>query len=275
MFYFVGKVLTGLLQPSNLIALVLVVGTVLVLTTRGLVWGRRLLVTGVVLLLVCGYSPLGNLLVLPLEQRFSRGELPPDIAGIIVLGGLEETRISSARRDLSLNEAAERLSEALIVAHRRPQARLIFSGGGGTLLQEGSSAASAVGKYFVAAGIDPGRILLEPDSRTTFENAAGLKALLAPTPAQRFLLVTSAYHMPRAVGTFRRAGFDVLAWPVDYRTTGISAIWEHFTTADDGLRLVNLSVKEWMGLVAYCLSGRTTSMWPGPQMGAGNAIACH
>jgi uncharacterized SAM-binding protein YcdF (DUF218 family) len=218
---------------------------------------------GVTLLVVCGLSPLGNVIVLPLEQRFARPELPANVAGIIMLGGFESPGISNARAQMALNEAAERLTESVLLARERPTAKVIFTGGVASLVRAGDSAAGAVGSYLQAVGISKDRILLEGGSRTTYENAANLARMLAPKRGQTYVLVTSAYHMPRAIGTFRRQGFEIVAWPVDFRTSGPRDMIDGFGSIAAGLERVDLAVKEWIGLLAYWASGRSNALWPG------------
>ncbi|MBV8839099.1 MAG: YdcF family protein, partial [Alphaproteobacteria bacterium] len=88
--------------------------------------------------------------------------------------------------------------------------------------------------------------------------------ILKPKPTERWLLVTSAHHMPRAMGVFRAVGFPVEAFPVDYRTRGAIDIARPFSTLGDGLRRTDTAAREWVGLLAYRLSGRTTELFPGP-----------
>jgi uncharacterized SAM-binding protein YcdF (DUF218 family) len=267
MFYYASKIISALIWPSNVIALMLVAGLVLVLTGWFVHWGRRLLVTAVVLFLACSYLPIGNWLVLPLEQRFARGALPERLTGILILGGFEVPGIGHARGELALNEAAERLTEALRLAYAHPEARVAFTGGAATMLTTEASAAETVSRYLQDVGVAPGRIVLESRSRTTHENALYLKQMLSPKPDERWALVTSAFHMPRAMGTFRNQGFDAVPWPVDYRTRGWQDLWTAFPNPPEGLQRVDFAFKEWLGLLAYRLSGRSTAFWPGPDPG--------
>jgi uncharacterized SAM-binding protein YcdF (DUF218 family) len=267
MFFYASKILGALLWPSSIVMLVLVAGAALLLVERGRAWGRKLTLAGVALLLVLGFSPIGNWLVLPLEQRFARPALPSELAGIIMLGGFEIAGISRDRRQLSLNEGAERLTETLLAARERPATKVVFTGGDGSLIGSGGSAVEPIAAFLEALGIARERIVLEGTSRTTHENAHELARLLRPQTGQRWLLVTSAFHMPRSVGTFRQAGFDVVAWPADYRTRGPGAAAEGFVVFHQGLERVDLAVKEWLGLVAYRLSGRTDALWPSPKTG--------
>lgn len=262
MFFYLSKIIFALTQPSNFIALMTVVGLALLLSGRSLRWGRRILVTSVAAFLVCGYLPVGNWLILPLEQRFPRTELPEKLTGILILGGFEVPDVGHARGQLSLNEAAERITEGLRLAHLRRDARLVFTGGAVSLLVSEQSAAETISRYLQEVGVAPARILLEAQSRTTYENALFLKEMLSPRPDQRWALVTSAFHMPRSVATFRHLGFDVLPWPTDYRTRGWQDIWRGFSSPPDGFQRLDTAFKEWIGLVAYRLSGRSSAFWP-------------
>jgi uncharacterized SAM-binding protein YcdF (DUF218 family) len=161
-----------------------------------LVWGAA------AALAVCGLSPLGDVLIKPLEDRFVRGDVGEDgakIAGIIVLGGAEDSRVVGRPELAALNEAAERYIEGVVLARRLVHARLIFTGGSGALLSVQEPEAVRAGRLFEALGIAPDRITLETQSRDTYENAAFTARMVKPKPSERWLLVTSAAHMPRAI----------------------------------------------------------------------------
>jgi uncharacterized SAM-binding protein YcdF (DUF218 family) len=264
MFFILSKVLGFIAIPSNLVIVLGLLG-VLLLATRLARIGRRLMVASLIALALIGLSPLGNALIIPLEQRFppwddSRG--PPD--GIVVLGGAITPDVSAARDDVALNEAAERVTAAVALARRYPDARMIYSGGTGALIfREGSEAASAV-RIFQSLGIPDARIIAEEQSRNTVENAVFSMLLAMPQPGERWLLVTSGYHMPRAMGVFRQAGFPVEAYPVDWRTRGPQDVARPFTTLSGGLERADTAVREWVGLLVYRLTGRTGALFPGP-----------
>lgn len=264
LFYVLSKVGFFLVQPSNLCLLLPIVGLALARTDRYRRLGGRLAAAGIAALLVAGFSPFGNAVIMPLEDRFPRpaiGDLGT-IDGIVILGGFEEGRITRARRALSLNEAAERLTEAVSLARRFPMAKVVFTGGTGTIIGTGDVAANEIGDFLVDAGVGRERIVLEDASRNTRENATLTRALVKPLPGSRWLLVTSAYHMPRSMAVFRKAGFDVIAWPVDYRTAGDGDWLKFFDSIDNGLRRTDAAIKEYWGLLAYRLAGWTDSLWP-------------
>ena len=264
MFYYLSKISQFFLMPSNIIAAMMFVGAVMIAYGRVTPLARRLLGGGAALLLLCGVLPLGNWLVLPLEQRFERGRLPEHAVGILILGGFETARVTQGRGNFNTNEAGERLTEALLLARRLPKSRVIFTGGVGGLRGGDLDTAGPVGRYLREVGIDSDRIVLEGQSRTTYENAVFTRVLLEPLPGEKYMLVTSAYHMPRAVGVFRAQGFDVIPWPVDFRTAGPGDWLSLFATIPEGLERVDLAIKEWIGLIAYRVSGRSTAFWPAP-----------
>lgn len=269
MFFYLSKLISALIWPSSVITIMLLAGILLVLAGWAVRWARRLLVAGITLLIACGFGPVGNILILPLEERFERGPLPEEIAGVIMLGGFEQSGVTAARGQLNLNESAERLTESIRIALIRPRATVVFTGGDATVIGEGpGSAAGPIGDYLAAVGIPSERTLLEQRSRTTWENAFYLQDMLKPQPGQRYVLVTSAFHMPRSVGTFRKLGFDVVPWPVDFRTRGTFDVLTFSSSSPSGLERVDLAFKEWVGLLAYWATGRQLGLWPSSEAGS-------
>jgi uncharacterized SAM-binding protein YcdF (DUF218 family) len=264
MFFVLSKVLGFFANPSNVVIAVGLLG-VLLMPTRFARTGRRLMAASIVVLAVLGLSPVGNALMIPLEQRFPRWEAAgraPD--GIVVLGGMIVPYVSAARDDVALNEAAERLTVVAELARRYPDMRILFSGGSGALLFDEGNEAVFAARLLESFGIGRARILLDDRSRNTIENAEFSKAIAQPKPGERWLLVTSAYHMPRSIGVFRQAGFAVEAFPVDWRTRGPVDVLRPFATMGDGLRRADTAMREWVGLAAYWLTGKSSALFPGP-----------
>ncbi|MGF3023675.1 YdcF family protein [Methylobacterium aquaticum] len=262
MFFVLSKVLWFVTAPSNLLLLLVLAGAGLGLRWRRL--GVGLSAAAGLVLLAGGVSPLASLVFGPLENRFPvfRDDGAP-VTGIVVLGGAVETGLSAARGQLVVNDAGERMIALGDLARLYPAAILVFAGGSGRLTGDGAVSESAILRRHAATlGVPPERITYDERSRNTHENAAFSAALVKPKPGERWLLVTSAWHMPRAMGCFRRAGFTVTAYPVDYRT-GPGAVALH-ATAGDGLFELDVAVREWLGLVAYRASGYTESLFPGP-----------
>jgi uncharacterized SAM-binding protein YcdF (DUF218 family) len=269
MFFYLAKGVWFLLQPSTLIALLIGYGAILIWTGWAR-WGRRFVSVGAILLLVAGLSPLGNTLILPLEDRFPRANLdaPPPPAGLVILGGAEDRLVGTARSAPALNEAAERIVEAAMLGRRFPEAKIAFSGGDAGILYKTGSEAEGAESLLTGLGVPRDRLILEAKSRDTYENAVFLKEELTRAgelgAGKRWVLITSAYHMPRSIGAFRAAGFDIEAWPVDYRTRGTSDFIRPFDKVSEGLRRVDVATREWAGLLAYWLRGRSDTLFPAP-----------
>ncbi len=265
MFFVLSKLFGFFATASNLVIVLGFLG-VLLMATRLARFGRRLAVASLIGLALLGLSPLGNMLILPLEQRFpawnDAGRAPD---GIVVLGGAIIPDISVARDTVALDKAAERVTAAAALARRYPQARIVYSGGSNALFfRSGSEAVSAV-RIFESLGVRPERIIAEEQSRNTVENAVFSRLLAMPQPGERWLLVTSAYHMPRAIGVFRAAGFPVEAYPVDWRTRGPGDALRTFESLGRGIERSDTAAHEWVGLLIYWLTGRIDTIFPGPE----------
>ncbi len=264
MFFALSKTLGLVLLPTNFLIGVGLVGAML-LATRFASLGRKLVVASVVLLATCGFSPLGKLLLYPLETRFppwdaARGA--PD--GIIVLGGSIDADLSAAHGAAIVRSAADRIIAAAALAHRYPNARVIFSGGSSNLISNDAREADFASALFESLGTSKARLMMERRSRNTEENAELSKEFAAPKTGERWLLVTSAFHMPRSIGLFRKAGFNVEAYPVDWRVGVRTDLLTFSTVALDGLGRTDVATREWLGLVAYWATGKIDELLPGP-----------
>ena len=264
MFFLLSKSLGIFAIPSNIIFLIGLVGVVFLLA-RFFVLGRRLVVISYFLLAVAGMSPIGYALMLPLEERFpqwdpSRG----NPTGIIVLGGVIDPDLSVMRGEIAVHQAAERVTAIAELARRFPTARVVYSGGNGNVNSSSPAEADFATRLFESFGISAERILGETRSRNTAENARFTKALINPMPNERWVLVTSAAHMPRAIGAFRKVGFSVEAFPVDWQTKGLQDLRSFFGSPLGGLLLCDAATHEWVGLLAYWLTGQTSALIPGP-----------
>jgi uncharacterized SAM-binding protein YcdF (DUF218 family) len=263
MHFVLSKAIGFLSVPSNVIASLAVLGLLLVVLRRP--FGRIVTTVALVTLVLAALSPLGNALLTPLEQRYPELRYPDQgIDGIIVLGGSYDSVSHAYASVIVLEEDTEPMAVMVDLARRYPRANIIFSGGTNPSWGPGPSEAAIVKQYFVSFGIAAERISIEERSLTTEENARFTAQLAHPTPSSRWLLVTSAYHMPRAMGTFRKAGFNVVAFSVGQRTHGWDELWWPATTATDNLRRVDIAAHEWLGLIAYRLSGYSDEWFPGP-----------
>jgi uncharacterized SAM-binding protein YcdF (DUF218 family) len=264
-FFALSKTLGIMLLPTNFLIGIGLLGAILLATRRARL-GRKLLVISVALLGIGGFSPLGNWLLYPLESRFpvwdaARGA--PD--GIVVLGGPIDPDLSLAHDTAVFRGSVDRMIATAALALRYPKARIVYSGGNNNLVFDDKAREIDYARaVFEALGVSSERLLMEGRSRNTRENAEFSKALASPNNGERWLLVTSAYHMPRSVGVFRSVGFAVEPYPVDWRMGGRSDLLAFSIYSIEGLGRVEVALREWMGLAAYRISGKTSELFPGP-----------
>ena len=243
MFYVLSKLFWLVAAPTTALVL-LTAGATFWTALRRSKRAAWLAAIGACGLVIAGFTPVSTWLLLPLENRFPQWETGQQVIpdGIIVLGG----------------ESGERITVLAELNRRFPQARLVYSG------HEATPQGQELLTKFARLGGDPARVTTEAQSRTTYENAAYSRQLLNPQPSERWLLITSAFHMPRAVGCFRRAGFRVEPYPMQYITAHRPQSWLNSINVSESLRNLDIAAKEWIGLVVYRLMGWTDALFPAP-----------
>lgn len=246
-----SKLLWALLRPDSWIILGLVLSCIAV-WMRGSWLSRVLLTFTTLMAIVIAIFPVGDLLRAPLEQKFAQQTTFKSVNGIVILGGSASVALSSKWEQVQLNESAERLTTGLMLARQFPEAKILFTGGNSRLWKEAnfSSEAGIAEIFFEEQGLDPRRVSFERRARNTYENAVFSFELANPRPDETWLLVTSAFHMPRAMATFKKAGWgEIVAYPVDYRSR---PFWQGIDWDFSGhIEALNVAVKEYVGLIAY------------------------
>ena len=234
-------------RPSHLILLVALVGVLLWRRPLGR-WCRG---AAAILIIVFGLLPSAAWLMRPLETRFP---IPPDgrVDGIVVLAGSELVKLSDFYGQPQVSSAGDRLLTFLTLAARYPDARLAFSG-----LEQTPVARDVI----LGAGIYPTRIRFDDGSANTCESARATRELMQPTPSERWLLVTSSFHLPRAMGCFRAAAWEVVPYPADFRRGASAFHWGLVTNLED----LDVAAHEWLGLVYYRVRGYTHELCPAPR----------
>jgi len=265
-FFSLSKWLWLLFSPTHLLLWALLAAWLLLLAGRRR-RGLQLLTLLLGFLMLLTWLPIGDGLLYPLESRFSApSRLPERVDGILVLGGSVQAELGGYWKEVELNEAAERLTRFIELARQYPQAQLIFTGGSASLRPGLPTEAEQVRPLFERAGIGD-RVRYEHRARNTQENALFSRQLARPQPGEHWLLITTAFHMPRAVGVFCRQGWALQPIPVDHRSMPEQLLRPR---PDLLAHLNNLQVAlhEWLGLIAYRLSGKTSALLP---RGCGNA----
>lgn len=262
MFFILSKTVAFLLLPSNILVLCGLAGVILLLT-RWRRAGAWLAGSSLVVMALVSFLPVGVFLLSILESRFPpwHGKNAPD--GIIVLGGAINPESSATYGSTMVTPDAGRLLAMVKLARAYPHARIIYTSGDASLLGLGKAEAPFVHPLLDDLGIPRERVILETKARNTYENAIFAKEIAQPKPGERWLLVTSAFHMPRAIGCFRKIGFLVEAYPANWRT--VPALHRNIRRQlSEGLVLLDLAAHEWLGLIAYRLTGRTDALLPAP-----------
>lgn len=261
-FFYASKVLWEALKPDNVIAILLVL-VLIVKSSNWVDWKNYLKFSLAASLLIITIFPVGNWLTLPLEQRFGiLAALPGKVDGIVVLSGGMNAKATALLDQVQVNEQADRDFAFIKLARQYPEARLVYSGGSSSLVHQQHKGADVASRFLTEMGLDTGRVIFERDSRNTYESAVLSKKLVNPQKGETWLLVTSAFHIPRSVGAFCQAGWPVIPYPVDFKSDGQWKLSFDPGFADN-LQELTLAIKEWIGLLAYWSTGRIPALLPG------------
>lgn len=252
MYFILSKISGIILAPLNLAFLLIFCGFFVCLRWRRA--GLWLQGAGLAVLVAGGILPLGHNALTGLESRYDApAAMPDDVDGILILGGSVDTEIGAERQTFILNDAAERLVAGVMLARHYPRAQIVFSGGNSSLRGTGETEAQNVARFLRAAGLAEGRAVFEDRSRNTVENIAFSKVLAGPRAGQRWILVTSAWHMKRAMAVMHRAEWpgEIVPWPTDYRTDGKKRLWPGRFDVKDNMDKAGLALHETIGSLTY------------------------
>ncbi len=260
LFLIASKTVWFFLRPETMLLLLFVLPYFLLRRERVEAATRTLSFALSVTVLI-GLFPVGNVVLNPLERAYP---VNPEInapAGIIVLGGMEDIAPDHTGNVAQVNDAAERLIVAYELARRFPEATVLYSGGKLVFNADNAGGFEVGPDILRRLGLPEERLIVEGRSRTTAENATLSREMVPDQGTGPWVLVTSAFHMPRALGSFCAAGWrNLIPYPVDYR--GGDMFSAHQMGSRQPPRQLNIGVKEWIGLLAYKLTGRTTAFFP-------------
>jgi uncharacterized SAM-binding protein YcdF (DUF218 family) len=251
--FVVSKLLSAITQPLFWLALWWALALLMLLRWRrpamGMLWG------GLLVLGLLGFQALPDALLRPLENRYpvpAAGVVERQV-GVIVLGGAVGHPDSFvAHGQVPLGDAAERMTVPVGLLRQHSGLELVFSGGEGRLLVTGVTESQLAQAFYQQQGLDMARVRLENGSRTTRENAQQVAKMLGERCKQPWLLVTSAWHMPRSMAEFEAVGCQVTPYPVDFRTGDDTSLNE-YSLAYSLVRW-QVALHEWLGLLVYGLT---------------------
>ena len=261
LFFFASKLFWALVSPASLLV-IWIIATTLFLHFKHYQRALRSLYCLSVVVLLIGFLPIGQWLLMPLEHRFAvNPQLPEKVDGIVVLSGSELAKATKYWQQVQFNSSSERNIAFIDLARRYPQAQLVFTGGSANILDQDLKEADVAKQLYQQFNFDVSRVQFERDARNTAENAALSYQMVKPQPDQTWVLVTTAWHMPRSIGLFCQLGWSMVPYPVDYYTWGFDASDLRWAFAYK-LKRLNMAAKEWIGLVAYYLTGKTPQLLP-------------
>jgi len=262
-FFWISKLVWIIISPDSGLVIWALAGIVL-LFKGSYIKARAMLAALVFIMVFIAVFPVGEWLLSPLEIRFATNpELPDKVDGIIVLAGTEKPYESALWHQVELGEGAERNFAFMRLIRQYPHATPVFTGGTGSMKLQQYKSAHVARKLFSELGVDTSKIIFEEQSKNTFENVTFSKALVKPKSTENWVLITTAWHMPRSVGIFEKSGWPVIAYPVDHATKP-DDLFRVSWGFSDNLHVLNMAVKEWVGLAAYYVTGKTTAFLPGP-----------
>ncbi|MFH2057872.1 MAG: YdcF family protein [Pseudomonadota bacterium] len=263
-FFYFSKILWMIFSPDILLVLLLITGLIL-LCFKAYRKAKYILSITIVFIFMITVFPLGNLLLYPLETRFpTRQTLAEPIDGVIVLAGAEKIHSSILWGQVELNGSAERYFAFIHLIKQFPTAKHLFTGGTGSLELQEYKSTQVAKQLLIQQGIDTGRIMFESESKNTCENAVLSFRMVRPHPKERWVLITSASHMARSVGVFNKAGWQVIPYPVDHNVHR-KTLFKFTLDFSGNLNRLKSALKEWVGLGAYYLTGKTDRLFPGPE----------
>jgi uncharacterized SAM-binding protein YcdF (DUF218 family) len=255
LFYWLSKLIWLFISPDSLLLIWFGIGILLLWLGR-VIWAKRLLGALLFLLLLIGFFPVGSWLFYPLESRYSANPELQKVDGIVALSGALDPMKTQLWNQVVSNGAAERNFAFMHLAREFPEAKLIYTGGASSMVNQNHKAADVAKRLFNEQGLDLSRIIFERESRNTWENGLFTKQLVEPKVGERWVLITTAWHMPRSVGVFCKVGWDVIPYPVDFQTKPGHLFAVNWNFAGNLQDLV-VAVKAWVGQIAYQLTGKS------------------
>lgn len=266
MFFFLSKFLAPLLSPLT-VATLLLTGAMIAMREKRMKLARRLGIASWAVLIVFGVLPVGQVMIAGLESRYSiPAELPRRVDGIIVLGGMIDTDIGLKYGVPQLQGTVDRLTTFVDLGRRYPSAKLVFTSGIARVDQKGIPEGQMARQILENWRFTPGhRLVIEDKSRNTYENALFSRPLAEPKEGQTWLLVTSASHMPRAVGVFEKQNWRVVPVPADFQSDGKLRWGIGGNSILNNMMLSYVAIKEYAGIAAYALTGKWSTPHAEPQ----------
>jgi uncharacterized SAM-binding protein YcdF (DUF218 family) len=260
MSFYLSKIIWFLFNPFNLILILLFFGLLLNLIPLKL-FSKICYLFSFLLFFITGILPIGSFLNYNLEKDFFyTASYPEHIDGILILGGATNPFLSNEHNQINFNDSSERLIESIFLIKRFPDAKVIFSGGSGSISEPNLTHAFVAKKFFQNMDIDHKKIIYEDKSRNTYENILFSKRIARPHSAEKWLLVTSAFHLKRSLAISEKLKWTFIPFATDFNKSK-KFKWRLSINFLSNINEFNKASHEWMGLISYYLMGRSSSIF--------------
>jgi len=261
MFFGLSKIFWTLVQPLNALCLLGLIG--LLARLRWKAAGQKIVNVTLALIVLLGLLPIGPLLTSYLERQYpTPAELPARIDGVILLGGAFESHLTKSSGHIVANDQIDRAFCFLDIAKSHPEAKLVFSGGSGDIMDPDAMEGDDARAFFKLTGLGNRKIIYEEKSRNTYENVLYTKEIVKPKAGENWVVATSAYHMPRSVGVFEQFGWRIIPYQCDPRTDGSLGFLSRLPNITGNFVMLNLALKEIIGSVVYYATGKSAFVFP-------------
>ena len=257
-FYF-SKYFWLIFNPFNLFIFIIFFALIINFFSKGFL-NKILFFLIFVSFIITGVMPTGKYLIYTLEKEFHDKIILPDkIDGILILSGASNPELTEEFNQINLSGSVERLTESIQLINQYPLAKIIFSGGSGTLKKFSLTQGEVVKMLFNNFDIDTSKIIFELNARNTYENILLSKKIANPMPSENWLLVTSAFHMSRAMNVAETLEWTFIPFAVDFKVSK-NFFWLPSLNFFENMNTFQFSSHEWIGLLAYYLMGRSNKI---------------
>lgn len=255
LFFWISKLAWLFIAPDSLFVLLFVFGTLLLWKNK-LKWSKRIFTFLCAIVLFIGFFPIGDWILYPLESKYKVNPELKHVDGIIVLSGAINPERTRLWNQTVINDSSERLFAFIALSKKYPEARLVYTGGSGDITNQHDKHADVAARLFREQGLDTTKIAFESESRNTSESSILTKKIVNPQKDEKWVLITTAWHMPRSIGIFCKADWLVIPYPVDFRTKP-DKLFRIEWSFSGHLSQLKIGIKEWLGVLVYSVTGKS------------------
>ena len=260
MSFYLSKILWLVLNPFNIFILFTIVTIFLYLISFKRTSIAIFFINSLYLFII-SVLPIGNYLIYKIEKDYhSQSSIPDRLDGILILGGVTNPSMYKEFNEISVNGSAERLIESVSLIKRFNKSKVIFSGGSGIINRPDLGHSQVAKSFYKKVGLDESRIIFEDNSRNTYENILFSKKIAQPKKNENWLLITSAYHMKRALLIGSKNNWEFIPYAVDFKNKRKFKFVPSLNLLSN-INSLQYGSHEWLGLISYYLMNRTDKIF--------------